>query len=232
VQIARRVLDPPPDARPDLWIVQQMAARMGLSWRYEGPDDGVAGVFDEMRHAMPSLAGITWDRLQREGAVTYPCRAEGDPGEPVVFRDRFPTPDGRATLVPVSASAAAEVPDAEFPLVLITGRELEHWHTGAMTRRSVVLDAIEPGPVAMLHPATMSTIGVEPGQPMRVESRRGSIVLACRADPSVPESAVFIPFAFAEAAANLLTNAALDPFGKIPEFKYCAVRAAAARDHG
>ncbi len=228
VQLARRVLDPPHDVRPDLWIIGQMARRLGLDWNYAGPDEGVAAVFDEMRRAMPSLAGITWERLQIDGAVTYPCRNEGDAGEPVVFRDRFPTPDGRGKLVPVSASAAAESPDAEYPLVLITGRELEHWHTGAMTRRAAALDALEPAPVAMLNPVALARLGLEPGEPVLVESRRGAIVLPTRADSSVPQDSVFIPFCFVEAAANLLTNSALDPYGKIPEFKYCAVRVRAA----
>jgi len=109
-------------------------------------------------------------------------------------------------------------------MVLITGRQLEHWHTGAMTRRSGVLDAIEPEAAASLHPLDLDAIGVRPGGVVTVESRRGKISLYARADAGTPRGAVFIPFAFYEAAANLLTNPALDPFGKIPEFKYCAVR--------
>jgi formate dehydrogenase major subunit len=224
VQLARRVLDAPADARADLWIVQQVAARLGLDWRYPGPEHGVEAVHEEMRRAMPSAAGVSWARLQRDGAVTYPCHDDTDPGEPIVFRDRFPTPDGRGRFVPVTRLPSVEAPDDEYPLVLITGRELEHWHTGAMTRRASVLDALEPIAAASLAPAAIDALGVEPGALVVVETRRGSIRLPVRADPAVPSGAVFVPFCFVEAAANLLTHAALDPYGKIPGFKFCAAR--------
>ena len=224
VQLGRRALDMPGDARQDLWIIQQLANRMGLAWNYQGEDSGVAEVFDEMRHAMPSIGGITFERLEAESSVTYPCENEGDPGQPVVFVERFPTSTGRAKFVPADIIRANERPDAEFPMVLITGRQLEHWHTGAMTRRSSVLDAIEPVPVASLHPLDIERLGARPGDVITVQSRRGQISLYARADDGTPEGAVFIPFCYYEAAANLLTNPALDPFGKIPEFKYCAVR--------
>jgi formate dehydrogenase major subunit len=177
-----------------------------------------------MRRAMPSIAGISWERLQREGSVTYPCESETDPGQPVVFVDHFPTATGRARFVPADVIPAAERPDDNYPMVLITGRQLEHWHTGAMTRRASVLDAIEPQPVASMHPLDLDAMGVEPGSVITVASRRGAIALYARADDGTPRGAVFIPFCFYEAAANMLTNPALDPIGKIPEFKYCAVK--------
>lgn len=220
VQLGRQALDLPGEAKHDLWIIQEIARRMGLNWNYPGPKD----VFNEMRKAMPSIAGITWERLERDGSVTYPCEHEGDPGEPVVFTDHFPTANGRGRFVPADIIPANERPDHDFPLVLITGRQLEHWHTGSMTRRAGVLDAIEPEPVASLHPLDLEAIGVQPGEVITVESRRGEISLYARADDGTPRGAVFIPFCFYEAAANLLTNPALDPVGKIPEFKYCAVR--------
>ncbi len=219
VQLGRAVLAPPGQARPDLWILVQMARRLGLDWSHDDP----GGVFEEMRSAMDSIRGISWERLQREGSVTYPCDAEDHPGQPVVFIDRFPTPDGRARLVPASFRPGDEPPDSEYPMLLITGRQLEHWHTGAMTRRSGVLDAIEPHPTVSLHPADLARLGARPGDRLRVASRRGTIELQARADEGVARGSVFIPFAYAEAAANLLTNPALDPFGKIPEFKFCAV---------
>jgi formate dehydrogenase major subunit len=219
VQLGRQALDPPGEARQDLAIIVSMARQLGLDWKYSHPRD----VFDEMRKAMPSIAGITWDRLEREGAVTYPCEKEGDPGERVVFTDRFPTASGKAKLVPAQIIPAAEQPDTRYPFVLITGRQLEHWHTGSMTRRTEVLDAIEPGPVASLHPSDLVDLGVPPGGTVTVASRRGSVSLYARADEGTPRGAVFIPFCFYEAAANLLTNPVLDPVGKIPEFKYCAV---------
>jgi formate dehydrogenase major subunit len=224
VQLGRRALDMPGEARQDLWIIQELARRFGLDWHYQGPESGVAEVFDEMRRAMHSIAGITWERLERESSVTYPCEREGDPGEAVVFTDHFPTPTGRGKFVPADIIPAAERPDEEYPLVLITGRQLEHWHTGAMTRRASVLDAIEPDPVASFHPLDLAKLGIRPGDIVTVESRRGRIALYARADDGTPAGAVFIPFCFYEAAANLLTNPALDPIGKIPEFKYCAVK--------
>jgi formate dehydrogenase major subunit len=220
VQLGRQALDPPGDARPDLWIIQQMAHRLGLDWNYRDVSD----VFDEMRAGMDSIAGITWERLEEQSSVTYPCEKPGDPGEPVVFIKDFPTPSGRAKIVPAKLIPADELPDDEYPMVLITGRQLEHWHTGAMTRRATVLDAIEPEPVASMNPADLQAVGAGPGDVVTVTSRRGSISLYARADVATPEGALFIPFCFYEAAANMLTNPALDPIGKIPEFKFCAVK--------
>ncbi len=225
VQLGRQAIEPPGDARPDLWLIQQMALRMGLAWRYEGEHDGVAAVYEEMRQAMHgAIAGISWDRLQREGCVTYPCLSEDDPGQPIVFTEHFPTADGRVHLVPAQLLPAAERPDAQYPMVLITGRQLEHWHTGSMTRRSEVLDALEPVATASVNSRELARLGRAPGEMVTLTSRRGQVQCQLRRDDGTPDGTVFMPFAFAEAAANLLTNAALDPFGKIPEFKYCAVR--------
>ena len=222
VQLARKALEMPGDTRQDLDIIVAMARQLGLDWRYSHPRE----VFDEMRQAMPSIAGITWERLERESAVTYPCEREGDPGQSVVFTEQFPTASGRAKLVAAQIIPAAEKPDTEYPFVLITGRQLEHWHTGSMTRRSRSLDAIEPFPVASMNSADLRALGVTPGNPVTIASRRGSVSLYARADDGTPCGSVFIPFCYYEAAANLLTNPVLDPFGKIPEFKYCAVRVA------
>jgi formate dehydrogenase major subunit len=223
VQLARPVVPPPGEARQDLWIVQELGRRLGLNWQYGGP----AEVFAEMTQAMPSLANITWARLEREGAVTYPVDGPDVPGREILFGDRFPTPDGRARIVPADVSPPDELPDAEYDMVLSTGRLLEHWHTGAMTRRSTALDAIEPQAVALLSPQELARRGLCAGAPIRVETRRGWIEIDVRADPDVPAGMVFIPFCYVEAAANLLTNPQLDPFGKIPEFKFCAARIAA-----
>ena len=184
----------------------------------------MAAVYEEMRQAMhAAISGITWERLQRESSVTYPCLSADDPGQPTVFIDDFPTPDGRVTLVPADIIPANERPDAQYPFVLITGRQLEHWHTGSMTRRASVLDAIEPMATASLCGADMAEMGLQPGDVITVQSRRGQVAIHVRRDDGTPQGAVFIPFAYYEAAANLMTNAALDPVGKSPEFKYCAV---------
>jgi formate dehydrogenase major subunit len=220
VQLGRKALKAPGEAREDLWIIVELAKRLGLSWNYSHPRE----VFNEMRSCMDSIRGITWERLERDSSVTYPCENEGDPGQPVVFQTHFPTATGRAKFVPADLISADERPDRDYPMVLITGRQLEHWHTGAITRRSGVLDAIEPEPVASLHPLDLAALGAKPGEVVTVESRRGKIALYARADAGTPRGAIFIPFCYYEAAANELTNPALDPFGKIPEFKYCAVR--------
>jgi len=220
VQLAREVVPPPGDARQDWWIIQEIANRIGQNWTYTHPKD----VFAEMGQTMKSLNGISWDRLEREDVVTYPCDGEDQPGHAIIFSDGFPTASGRAKLVPTSLIPPAELPDDEFPIVLTTGRVLEHWHTGAMTRRATTLDLLEPEATVSLNPYQLGEMGIGAGDSVRVESRRGSVELRVRADRDVPNGMVFIPFCYHEAAANLLTNPQLDPVGKIPEFKFCAVR--------
>ena len=220
VQLGRQAVAPPGEARQDWWIILEIANRFYLEWDYSHPRD----VFAEMRGCMPSIKGISWDRLEREGAVTYPCDDETKAGREVIFGDRFPTKSGRGKFVPAEIIPPDEQPDGNYPFVLTTGRLLEHWHTGAMTRRAGVLDALEPEAVAHLAPSDLRMLHIAAGGRLKVATRRGEIELIARADPWVPAGMVFIPFCFAEAAANLLTNPALDPFGKIPEFKYCAAR--------
>jgi formate dehydrogenase major subunit len=220
VQLGRRALPMPGNAREDIWIINELARGLGLDWNYRRAKD----VFDEMRQVMPSLNGITWERLEREHSVTYPCDAEDQPGHEIVFGDGFPTESGRGKLVPAAIVPPGEEPDAEYPLVLTTGRQLEHWHTGAMTRRAAVLDAIEPEAVACLSPADLRRLGIAPGDTIRVSTRRGAIELKARSDAALQPGLVFIPFCYAEAAANVLTNPQLDPIGKIPEFKFCAAK--------
>jgi len=221
VQLGRQALEAPGDARQDLWIIGEIARRMGLDWKYAGPAD----VFEEIRRATPSMAGITWERLESESSCTYPLEHEGDPGEPIIFIDSFPRAGGLGLFMPAPYTHADEMPDSEYPFVFTTGRQLEHWHTGAMTRRASVLDALEPDPVLSVHPDDLSKLGIEPGGAIAVESRRGKITAYARADRGMQRGTLFMPFVYNEAAANLLTNDAVDPFGKIPEFKFCAVKA-------
>ncbi len=220
VQMGRPAVTPPGEAREDWAITVELARRCGLAWDYASPAD----VFGEMKQNMASLDNITWDRLMRENAVTYPSLSESDPGQPIVFGDGFPRPDGRARFTPAAVIPPDEVPDADYPMILTTGRQLEHWHTGSMTRRSKVLDAVEPEANCSLHPATLRRLGIEAGELVRLTTRRGSITIMARADRAVAPDMVFVPFAYVEAAANILTNPAVDPYGKIPEFKFAAVK--------
>ncbi|MBL8328082.1 MAG: formate dehydrogenase subunit alpha [Rubrivivax sp.] len=224
VQLGRQALQPPGQARQDLEIVIALARELGLAWDYGCGEAAVGRVFEEMRTVMPSIAGISWARLKAESAVTYPVAAEDEAGQPIIFTERFPTADGRGRFVPADLIPADERPDQAYPFVLITGRQLEHWHTGSMTRRSGVLDAIEPDPVALLHPLELERLGIRPGECLTIQSRRGEVSLYARADDGTPQGTVFVAFCWYEAAINRLTNPALDPAAKIPELKYCAVR--------
>ncbi|MEO0864392.1 MAG: formate dehydrogenase subunit alpha, partial [Pseudomonadota bacterium] len=224
VQMGRPAVSPPGDAREDWWITNELAKRCGLPWTYRHPRD----VFGEMGQLMASLTNITWDRLETQNAVTYPSLTPEDPGQPIVFGDGFPRPEGRARFTPAAVIPPDDVPDADYPMVLTTGRQLEHWHTGSMTRRSKVLDAVEPEANCSLHPSTLRKLGVPPGGMVRLTTKRGSIEIMAREDRAVAPDMVFVPFAYVEAAANVLTNPAVDPYGKIPEFKFSAVRVEAA----
>ncbi len=219
VQMLRPAVPTPGDAKEDWWIEVELAKRCGLPWTYTHPSQ----VFDEMALNMRSLDNITWARLENE-AVTYPSLSPEDPGQSVVFGDSFPRPDGRARFTPASVIPPDDLPDTEYPMVLTTGRQLEHWHTGSMTRRATVLDAVEPEANCSLHPSTLRKMGLEAGDFVRLTTKRGSIEIMARADRAIAPDMVFLPFAYVEAAANILTNPAIDPYGKIPEFKYSAVR--------
>ena len=220
VQMARPAVVPPGLAKADWWIEVELAKRVGLNWKYKDPSE----VFNEMAINMRSLDNITWNRLENDSAVTYPSLSETDPGQPIVFGEGFPRPEGRAKFTPASVIAPDETPDVDYPMILTTGRQLEHWHTGSMTRRSKVLDAVEPEANCSLHPETLRKLGVVPGEFVKLTTKRGSISLMARSDRTVSEDMVFLPFAYVEAAANILTNPAIDPYGKIPEFKFSAVR--------
>ena len=226
VQMGRPAVSLPGEAREDWWIEVELAKRLGLGWTYTHPSE----VFAEMKLNMKSLSNITWDRLEGENAVTYPSLSPTDPGQPIVFGDGFPRQDGRAKFTPASVIAPDDTPDDEYPMILTTGRQLEHWHTGSMTRRATVLDAVEPEANCSLHPSTLRKLGVEPGGLIRLTTKRGSVVIMARMDRAVAPDMVFLPFAYVEAAANILTNSAIDPYGKIPEFKFSAVRVEAAHE--
>ncbi len=227
VQLGRQAVKPPGDAKQDLWIIQEIAHRMGLKWDYTGPSD----VFKEMTQCMPSISGVTWERLEDEHSVTYPCTSKEDPGQPIIFTDDFPTSDGLARFIPSPFTNADELPDNEYNYILITGRQLEHWHTGSMTRRASMLNEIEPDPISNMCSEDMIKLNINEGDLITVESRRGKINVYARRDDALQQGQIFIPFCYVESAANLLTNAALDPDAKIPEFKFCAIKVSKSSTH-
>ncbi|RDD60880.1 formate dehydrogenase subunit alpha [Ferruginivarius sediminum] len=226
IQMGRPALKLPGEARQDWEIIQDLARRIGLNWQYTYPGD----VFNEMAQVMPSLKNISWERLDREDCVTYPCDAPDKPGNEILFGEGFPTESGRGGMRAVDLVPPDEVPDDEYPMILTTGRQLEHWHTGAMTRRASILDSLEPEAVASMNPRELKLRGWNPGDRVRVSTRRGEVELTVRGDRDVPANVVFIPFCYAEAAANVLTNPQLDPYGKIPEFKFCAAKVEAVQE--
>jgi formate dehydrogenase major subunit len=220
VQLGRKVLDTPGQARVDWEVVQDIANRIGLDWRYTSPRD----IFEELVSVIPSYANLTYDNLGLTGKLyPNPDPARTD-GIVVMFTEKFNTDDGLAHLVPAEWLPAKELPDAEYPFVLNTGRMLEHWHTGSMTRRSYALDAIAPKAQVYIHPRDAAALGIGDGELTRVSSRRGTIELAAKVSHREAPGNCFIPFHFREAAANLLTIDEIDPVGKIPEFKFCAVK--------
>ena len=220
VQMGRKAINAPGDAKEDWWIINELGKRLGLEWNYSHPKE----IYDEMSKAMPSFKNITWERLEKESSITYPCNSPNSKGEEIVFGDKFPTLDGRGKFVFAKVTNPDEMPDDIYPFILTTGRQLEHWHTGAMTRRASNLNAIEPEATVSLSPRDILKNNITPGDVIRVSTRRGNIDIPVREDRAIPEGVVFIPFCYNEAAANLLTNPALDPYGKIPEFKYCAAK--------
>ena len=220
VQIGRPALELPGEARQDWELIVAIARGIGLDWTYSH----VSEVYTEMASVMPSLNNISWERIEREDAVTYPADSPDKPGNEIIFTTGFPTKDRRGSIVPADLRAPDEVPDEEYPLVLTTGRLLEHWHTGAMTRRAEVLDELEPQGIAAMNPYEIVRHGLKPGQIISVLTRRGAVEAVLRSDREVADGMVFMPFCFNESPANRLTNPQLDPFGKIPEFKFCAAR--------
>jgi formate dehydrogenase major subunit len=231
VQRGRKVLDPPGQARVDWKVVQDIANRLGLGWDYSSPSQ----IFDEIVSVMKSYTNLSYGNLGLSGKLYPNPDPEHSDGTVVMFGERFNTADGLAHLVPAEWLPAKELPSEEYPFVLNTGRLLEHWHTGSMTRRSYALDAIQPRPEVYLHPDDAARLGLADGEMARVSSRRGAIELNVLFSYAEAPGNCFIPFHFREAAANLLTIDEIDPFGKIPEFKFCAVKiepasAQAARD--
>jgi len=226
IQLSRKAVEPPGQARSDLDIVLDLSRRLGVPTPYTTASE----VFDEIARVTPSWRGVSHARLaERMGGLQYPVPHAQHEGMDFLFEDRFPTADGRALLVAVEYLPPAELPDADYPFFLNTGRQMYHWHTGTMTRRSFALDARESTATVELNPADAAEIGVADGDEVSITSRRNTIRIAVRISDRVAHRQVFIPMHYREAAANLLTNPALDGPSGIPEFKVCAVRIEAVR---
>ncbi|MFG2875828.1 molybdopterin oxidoreductase family protein [Streptomyces sp. NPDC048337] len=225
VLLRRRALTPPPGVRGDLYVLHELAARLGVE---KGFPTAPEEVFEELRRASAGgpadYSGISYSRIEAEQGVFWPC-PEGSAGTERLFLDRFATDDGRARFVPVSHREAAEVPDAEYPILLTTGRVVAQYQSGAQTRRVDELNAAAPAPFVELHPRLAARIGAVDGSPLAVTSRRGRAVAPARITDAIRADTVFMPFHWpGEGRANTLTNPALDPVSRMPEFKVCAVR--------
>ena len=219
IQVAHQAVASPGAARSDLEILIELSNRLGLKTPHRTAED----VMREIVQVTPSWSGVTYDRLEGAG-LQYPVPTADSPGTAFLFDQRFPTADGKGTFVPVEYAPPVELPDDEYPFVMNTGRQLYHWHTGTMTRRASGLDRREPTPIVEIHPADARALGVRDGDPVRLTSRRNTMVSSCRVSERVAPGQVFVPFHFREAAANLLTNPVLDPYAKMAELKCCAVR--------
>lgn len=217
VQRVRKAVNPPADAKEDSWIIMELSKRLGYELNYE---DTIEQVFQEIGTAWPALAGINYHRIRKKG-IQWPCPTPDHPGTQYLFKGGFPRGKGRFTSVEFRASA--ELPDADFPFVLTTGRQLFHYHTGTMTRRVKAIDRISPEAYIEINPEDAGRLSLKDGEMVRVRSRRGEITLKAQITKRPLEGVVFIPFHYKEAAANMLTNTASDPVCKIPEFKVCAV---------
>jgi formate dehydrogenase major subunit len=220
IQLAEAAIPLPGEARQDLDILVDLSRRLGLPAAYRGPSD----VMDEIARVTPNWRAISYDKLRRDGALQYPVLTPDSKGTPFLFQDDFPTEDGRGVMVPVEYLPPSELPSEEYPFFLNTGRQMYHWHTGTMTRRAEGLDSREPVPIVEIAPVDALALGLGEGDTVRVTSRRGSVLIGVRISDRQAPGQVFIPMHFREAAANLLTNPALDPYAKIAEFKVSAVR--------
>ncbi len=222
VQRVRQAVHSPGEAKPDLAIIDQIYKRIAGEGDLAATPQP-AEVFAEVSQLWPAIAGITYRRIEKEG-LQWPCPTEAHPGTEYLFKDSFSREGGKALFTPVPFVSSEELPDKQYPYVLTTGRELFHYHTGTMTRRSTGLNAVAPEAFVEVNPADADVLGISQGQFLTVTSRRGSIKLKARVSKIVPPNVVFIPFHYSEAAANLLTSDAMDPICKIMEAKVCAVR--------
>jgi len=219
IQLAHKAIEPPGQARADWEILVDLSNRVGLPTAFRSPSD----VMEEIRRVAPAWAGVSYPRLEG-GGLQYPVPEDGHPGTAFLFEERFPTSDGRAVFHAIEFAAKGELPDEEYPFVMGTGRQLYHWHTGTMSRRSKGLDAREPTATVEINPADAADLAIRDGDIVRITSRRNSMLISARISDRVARRQVFVPFHFREAAANLLTSPVLEPHAKMAALKVCAVR--------
>jgi len=217
VQLMRKVVPPIGDAKDDWWIISEVARRMGANWDYTKAED----IFEEIRKVTPSYAGITYERAEWS-LIQWPCPTTNHPGTQYLHKDKFTR--GLGLFTPVEYTPPAEETDFEYPMILTTGRILDHFHTGTMTRNSKVLDENVPEGFVEVNPNDAQNFNIEDGELVSVSSRRGSIRIKAKVTKKVKPNTVFIPFHFFEACANELTIDAVDPLCKIPEYKVCSCR--------
>ncbi|WP_221056511.1 formate dehydrogenase subunit alpha [Methanoculleus chikugoensis] len=222
VQMWRTAQDPPGEAKVDWKIISELAAKMGYAKQF--PYQSAEEIFNEIAALTPSYHGMNYERLSKPEALHWPCPTTDHPGTPILHIGKFSHPDGIGVFAPIEWKPPAEVPDAEYPFVLTTGRVLWHWHTGTMTRRSATLDAEVPTGWIEINPEDAQALGIRDKEKIRAVTRRGSVDVPARVTKDIMKGIMFMPFHFAECAANVLTNNALDPIAKIPEFKACAVK--------
>lgn len=226
VQLIRRAISPPGQAKPDWEIICMLAKKMGAhGFDFTSPEE----IFEEIRKVTPQYAGIGYSRLRCPDGLHWPCPDEMNPGTQILHSSKFSSPDGLGTFSAVTSKPAAETPDDKYPLILTTGRLLYHFHTGSMSRRSPSLDRELSTGFAEINSDDAEELGIQDGCTVRVSSRRGHIELAAKVTPDIKKGIIFIPFHFAECCANKLTNASLDPASKMPELKICAVRLEAVK---
>ncbi len=218
VQRVRKAVEPPGSAKPDWVILKELAAELELDWNYDTAED----VFNEIAEVTPSYAGISYQRLDKEGGLQWPCPTPDHPGTQFLHKGQFTK--GKGSFMPVEYRPSAESVDEEYPLLLTTGRDLYHYHTGTMTRRSISISEYRKEELVQLNGDDAAKLGIEDGDLVTISSRRGSIKARVKITDIVPSGVVFMTFHFGEAAVNVLTGHALDPVSKTPELKVTAVR--------
>lgn len=217
VQLVRKAVEPPGDAKEDMWIISELAKRLGYEMQYKSPE----AVLEEFGSLWPAVAGISYGRIQDRG-ILWPCPTKDHPGTDYLYRGGFPR--GKVSFTPTDYTPAAELTDRDYPFVLSTGRNLFQYHTGSMTRRVSPIEAHAGKPYVEINDTDTRRLDIKDGDMVKIISRRGNIDIRVRVSRRVSEGTVFIPMHYSEAAANVITNDASDPFAKTPEFKVCAVK--------